>query len=269
MSFASPNAPDIFDCCLIPPRLFLPSILVFWFTFPPPRLNLDGPSVFLLTGSAVSGRFSVSAFECLEFLKFYERRFSTIIKMKNRRLILRFARARENNDGLHLNQNATFKFVSRPSSFRYAFIPATKNLTEIHVYGWTRSLCPSTLYLLEAAFITMFYCMLKLWKSQRTLAGHSCSANWRDFKSIKSQEIKSNFWSWWEGRVGVPGEKPLGGQYRTNKTQPTYGVEAEIAVACTTGVVTTQRARLFHSFRVSRALPQNSNEHPNNACCAG
>ena len=44
------------------------------------------------------------------------------------------------------------------------------------------------------------------------LAEHSgFTNNWRDYESnqTESQQIKSNVGFWWEGKTGVPGEKPL------------------------------------------------------------
>lgn len=170
--------------------------------------------------------------------------------MKNRRLILCFSGARQNKDGLRLKQNAIFKFVSRCFSFLWAFIPDTRNLTEIHVYGSTGLLSPSTLNLLKAAFITMFYCMLKLWslhfKVSVDLAGHSCSSNWKDSKWTKSQEIKSNFCFRWVGRADLHREKLLWGQHKTNKLNVhTASRPKSPYLACTIGFVTTQRVRLF------------------------
>lgn len=107
-----------------------------------------------------------------------------------------------------------------PRFFELSF-PIQRNLTEIHVHGWTGLLSPSTLNLLKAAFITMFYCMLQLWslhlKVSVDLAGHSCSSNWKDSKWTKSQEIKSNFCFRWVGRADLPREELLWGQHKTNK----------------------------------------------------
>ena len=43
----------------------------------------------------------------------------------------------------------------------------------------------------------------------------------RDLLSIpKSNQFKSNVGFWREGKTGVPGEKPLGAEKRTNKLSP-------------------------------------------------
>jgi len=39
-------------------------------------------------------------------------------------------------------------------------------------------------------------------------------------------QIKSNVAFAGEGKIGVPGEKPLDAEYRTNKLNPTYDTES-------------------------------------------
>ena len=51
-----------------------------------------------------------------------------------------------------------------------------------------------------------------LFESQIILAEHECCTNWGDWKSNKSNQIKSNVGFCGEGKTGVPGEKPLGAE---------------------------------------------------------
>ena len=51
-----------------------------------------------------------------------------------------------------------------------------------------------------------------LFESQIILAEHECCINWGDWKSNKSNQIKSNVGFCGEGKTGVPGEKPLGAE---------------------------------------------------------
>ena len=53
--------------------------------------------------------------------------------------------------------------------------------------------------------------------SQVYLAEHRGSTNWGDRKSNKH---KLNVGFWWEEKTGVPEEKPLGAEKRTNKLNP-------------------------------------------------
>ena len=45
--------------------------------------------------------------------------------------------------------------------------------------------------------------------SQVYLAEHRGSTNWADRKSNQHKSSQINVGFWWEGKTGVPGEKPL------------------------------------------------------------
>ena len=69
---------------------------------------------------------------------------------------------------------------------------------------------PESLYVRETiGLIIIIIIIITLFESQIILAEHECCTNWRDCKSNKSNQIKSNVGFCGEGKTGVPREKPL------------------------------------------------------------